>query len=38
VKKVAADQNVDLVLDANTVVYNGSDVKDITADVLKQVK
>jgi len=26
------------VLDANTVVYNGSDVKDITADVLKQVK
>ncbi|MEX5409386.1 molecular chaperone Skp [Atlantibacter hermannii] len=38
VKKVAADQDVDLVLDANTVVYNGSDVKDITADVLKQVK
>jgi len=38
VKKVADDQSLDLVLDANTVAYNSSDVKDITADVLKQVK
>jgi len=38
VKKVAADQSIDLVVDANTVAYNSSDVKDITADVLKQVK
>ncbi|MDU6924918.1 molecular chaperone Skp [Franconibacter helveticus 513] len=38
VKSVAADQDIDLVLDANTVAYAGSDVKDITADVLKQVK
>ncbi|WP_312416199.1 molecular chaperone Skp [Pseudescherichia sp.] len=38
VKKVAADDGIDLVVDANTVAYNSSDVKDITADVLKQVK
>jgi len=38
VKKVAADQSIDLVVDANTVAYNSSDVKDITAVVLKQVK
>lgn len=38
VKKVAADEGIDLVVDANTVAYNSSDVKDITADVLKQVK
>ena len=38
VKKVADDQNIDLVIDANTVAFNSSDVKDITADVLKQVK
>lgn len=38
VKKVADDQNIDLVVDANTVAFNSSDVKDITADVLKQVK
>ena len=38
VKKVADDQSIDLVVDANTVAYNSSDVKDITADVLKQVK
>ncbi|EHC83204.1 outer membrane protein OmpH [Salmonella enterica subsp. enterica] len=37
-KKVANDQSIDLVVDANTVAYNSSDVKDITADVLKQVK
>ena len=38
VKAVAADQNIDLVVDANAVAYNSKDVKDITADVLKQVK
>lgn len=38
VKKVADDQSIDLVVDANTVAYNSSDIKDITADVLKQVK
>lgn len=38
VKKVADDKGYDAVLDTNTVVYAGSDVKDITADVLKQVK
>ena len=38
VKKVAADQDIDLVVDANTVAYTSNDVKDITADVLKQVK
>jgi len=38
VKKVAADEGIDLVVVANTVAYNSSDVKDITADVLKQVK
>lgn len=38
VKKVAGDQRIDLILDASTVAYNGKDVKDITADVLKQVK
>ena len=31
-------QRIDLVVDANAVAYNSSDVKDITADVLKQVK
>ena len=30
--------SIDLVVDANAVAYNSSDVKDITADVLKQVK
>ncbi len=38
VKAVAADQNIDLVVDGNAVAFNSSDVKDITADVLKQVK
>lgn len=38
VKAVAADQSIDLVVDANAVAFNSSDVKDITADVLKQVK
>ncbi len=38
VKKVATDQGVDLVLPANAAIYNSNDVKDITADVLKQVK
>lgn len=38
VKSVASSQSIDLVVDANTVAYNSSDVKDITADVLKQVK
>lgn len=38
VKKVADDQSIDLVVDSNAVAYNSSDVKDITADVLKQVK
>ncbi|AIR60854.1 molecular chaperone Skp [Enterobacter sp. Ap-916] len=38
VKKVADDKGYDVVLDANTVAYAGNDVKDITADVLKQVK
>ena len=38
VKAVAADQSIDLVVDANAVAYNSKDVKDITADVLKQVK
>ena len=38
VKSVAADQSIDLVVDANAVAFNSSDVKDITADVLKQVK
>ena len=38
VKSVANSQSIDLVVDANTVAYNSSDVKDITADVLKQVK
>jgi outer membrane protein len=38
VKKVAADEGYDVVLDANTVAYTSSDIKDITADVLKQVK
>ncbi|WP_039057378.1 molecular chaperone Skp [Enterobacter sp. Bisph1] len=38
VKKVAADQGVDLVVPSNAVIYNSNDVKDITADVLKQVK
>ncbi|KHE23407.1 molecular chaperone [Klebsiella variicola] len=33
-----AVQSIDLVVDANAVAYNSSDVKDITADVLKQVK
>ena len=38
VKSVAASQSIDLVVDANAVAFNSSDVKDITADVLKQVK
>ena len=38
VKAVAADQSIDLVVDANAVAFNSSDVKDIIADVLKQVK
>ena len=38
VKSVANSQDIDLVVDANAVAYNSSDVKDITADVLKQVK
>ena len=38
VKAVAANQSIDLVVDANAVAFNSSDVKDITADVLKQVK
>ena len=38
VKKVASDSGVDVVLDSNSIVYSGNDVKDITADVLKQVK
>ncbi|MBK4714048.1 MULTISPECIES: molecular chaperone Skp [Tenebrionibacter/Tenebrionicola group] len=38
VKKVADDQSIDLVVDSSTVAYNSRDVKDITADVLKQVK
>ena len=38
VKSVASSQSIDLVVDANAVAYNSSDVKDITADVLKQVK
>ena len=35
VKAVAADQSIDLVVDSNAVAFNSSDVKDITADVLK---
>ncbi|STW09214.1 periplasmic molecular chaperone for outer membrane proteins [Klebsiella grimontii] len=38
VQSVAKDQSIDLVVDSNAVAYNSSDVKDITADVLKQVK
>lgn len=38
VKKVAGDQSIDLVVDSNTIAYSSSDIKDITADVLKQVK
>ena len=38
VKKVASSQGVDLVIPSNAAIYNSSDVKDITADVLKQVK
>lgn len=38
VKSVANSRDIDLVVDANAVAYNSSDVKDITADVLKQVK
>lgn len=37
VKAVASKQGYDVVIDANAVAYAGSD-KDITADVLKQVK
>ncbi len=29
---------IDLVVPSNAVIYNSNDVKDITADVLKQVK
>jgi len=38
VKTVASSQSIDLVVDANTVAYSSNDVKDITADVLNQVK
>ena len=38
VKSVASSQSIDLVVDANAVAFNSKDVKDITADVLKQVK
>lgn len=38
VKTVASSQNIDLVVDANTVAYSGNDVKSITTDVLNQVK
>lgn len=38
VKKVAGDQKIDLVVDANSVAYAGGGVKDITVDVLKQVR
>lgn len=38
VKKVADSQKIDLVLDSNSIAYTSSGVKDITADVLKQVK
>ncbi len=37
VKKVADDEGYDVVIDANAVAY-ASNAKDITADVLKQVK
>ena len=37
-RDAAADAGIDVVLDANTVAYAGSSVKDITSDVLKQVK
>lgn len=37
VKKVADDEGYDVVIDANAVAY-ATDKKDITADVLKQVK
>lgn len=37
VKKVASDEGYDVVIDANAVAYAAS-AKDITADVLKQVK
>lgn len=38
VKKVADDKGYEVVLDSSTVAYSSNDVKDITADVLKQVK
>lgn len=38
VKKVAAAEKIDVVLDAGQVVYKSNAVKDISADVLKQVK
>lgn len=38
VKKVADDKGYDVVLDTSTVAYTSSRVKDITADVIKQVK
>lgn len=38
VKSVATKGGYDLVVDVNAVPYYGSDVKDITADVLSQVK
>lgn len=38
VKSVADDQKIDLVVDSNTVPYSGKTVKDITSDVIKQVK
>lgn len=38
VKSVASSQSIDLVVDANTVAPQQQRCKDITADVLKQVK
>lgn len=37
-KKVTVDQKIDLVLDASNVLYKSDSVKDISSDVLKQVK
>lgn len=38
VKKVADDQKIDVVLDSNSLVHKSNSVKDLSADVLKQVK
>ncbi|MDF7680051.1 molecular chaperone Skp [Enterobacteriaceae bacterium ESL0689] len=37
VKSVASSQSIDLIIDSNAVAFNSSSIKDITADVLKQV-